>query len=137
MFNRNKPVLVAISGVNPVVLGSPSFGWVSGALASLAISGTVVCVFDLGENWRDYSLLQLTVTGTAALASIAESASDDGATNAQDLIATSGVPLALVLSAAGQAQGVAMVAGRYVRIAITNGGTAQGAGANVRLVAMP
>ncbi len=121
-------------------LTSPLAGnakWVSGTIASLAISGTATVIFDLGLDWQQYGLLQLTVTGTAALSAITERASDDGATDAQDLIASSGVPLVLTLAAAGQAQGVALVAGRYVRVAITNGGTAQGAGAGVRLVALP
>lgn len=112
-------------------------GWVSGVLAGAGAGAVRNIVFDLGLEWARYALAQITITGTAPLAGITERASDDGVTDAQDLIATSGVPLVLTLSAAGQAQGVAMVAGRYVRIGITNGPTAQGAGAGVRLVAMP
>lgn len=118
-------------------LRKPSWVPTSNVLASAGAGAVRTMVFDLGDDWDLYSLLQITVTGTAALASITERASDDGATDAQDLLAPAGLPLVLTLPAAGSAQGLALVAGRFVRVAVTNGGSAQGAGAAVRLVAMP
>jgi hypothetical protein len=111
--------------------------WVSGTLASLAISGQAVVIFDLGDDFEQYSVVQISIKGTAALAGIAEDSSDDGVTKHQSLIATNGSAMSLVLSAAGETTGVGMVSGRYLILTLTNGATAQGAGAMVRVVLNP
>ena len=145
------PVLVLLSGIlAPIDGGGPaqqSAGrealpgaggakWVSGNPASLAISGTSTVVFDLGADWQLYGLLQFHIRGSQALASINAYGGDD-VSAPWSLCATTGSALALTLTAAGTVVATAIPTGRFVRIVIVNGATAQDTTAAVRLTAHP
>jgi len=145
------PTLVLLSGVTlPIdgagpaqqsagreaLVGAGGAKWVSGNPASLAISGTSTVVFDLGSDWQCYGLLTLHARGSQALASISAFGGDDVAAP-WPLAATTGSALAMTLTAAGIAVATAMPTGRYVRVVLVNGATAQDATAAVRLTANP
>ena len=123
-------------GSEPVTLGGDAPGWVDGTIASLPISTAVVVRFDLGPDWRQYPLLQLNIKTTQAIVSAAAYASDDGTTNDAPLQAASG-GAPFFGTAAGDMPVVVLAASRYVRVAVNNSTTIQGATAQVRLVAIP
>jgi len=114
-------------------------GWVSGTLASLAISATATLVFDLGQDWAQYALAQINVKGTQAITSITAYGSDSATVTTTDrlLCATTGSALAMVLAAAGEVAATVLVSGRYIRIVIVNGGTAQASTAAVSVTQFP
>lgn len=56
------PTLVMEAGVNPVTPGGSVPGWVSGDIASLAASGSVSVIFDLGPHWDRYGMAAVAVT---------------------------------------------------------------------------
>lgn len=113
--------------------------WISGTIASLAISGAAKLIFDLGPDWHQYGLLAIAVKGNNAITSITCSASDDaGVSNASPLHSATGAgAVSLALAAAGDALALALPSGQYIVIDVVNGGTAQAATSNVRITAYP
>jgi hypothetical protein len=138
-------ILKMRSGVAAVGAGNGP-GWVSGDLASLALSATATIVFDLGPNWDQYNVVQLAVVPagpSSGLTAVKAFSSDDAVLSAATDVAlnncwatTFGVISAAV--AAPQSCDFSPM-GRYFIVQATNadGVNAQGAGAFVQLCAYP
>lgn len=78
------------SGVNAVAADGSSQipGWVSGNIASLAASGSINVIFDLGPNWDSYTILQCahsSVSGSSGITVGFVKSSTDGALTSDDL----------------------------------------------------
>ena len=140
------PVLVMETDVNPVAAGNGP-GWVSGTPANLADGASVVCVFDLGPDWGQYTVAQISTKSTVAtsLSAVQVAGSDNttwsdnrrcrsltNASDAQTLYAT-------VNTAGGAQQSLVKPSGRYLLVSITNTAAAgaQGASSKVAVTVYP
>lgn len=107
-------------------------------LANLAGAGSTTLVFDLGEGWRN--LRSVVVSGanlvTSAGGSCRATFSDDGTAtrqvNGMTPNSVSG-PLNYTGDLATMVYQI-LVAGRFLRVALTNGATGQGATAHLQVV---
>jgi hypothetical protein len=133
------------SGQNAIAVGNGP-GWVSGDIASLALSATATVIFDLGPNWDQYNCVQVGVVPAApssGLSAVQAFSSDDAVFSA-----TSDVQLNNVWGATYGALSAAITTpqtcifapmGRYFIVRATNadGVNAQGATAFIRITAYP
>jgi hypothetical protein len=138
-------ILKMRSGVAAVADGNGP-GWVSGGIASLALSATATIVFDLGPNWDQYNVVQLGVVPagpSSGLSGVAAYSSDDAVFNAAadvQLNTCWATSFGAVSAAVNAPQSCAFnPMGRYFIVRATNadGVNAQGAGAFVQLCAYP
>lgn len=146
-FMLRPPVLVMGTGVNAVTAGGARAGWVSGTPASLAASGSVNVVFDLGPDWAQYILVQTTVRSespSSGLDQVRFSGNDvpvlTGTRYLRDMQSSAGtVTWASVTTA--NAAGTFMVRpmGRYLIVAVHNAdaSNAQGPTTSITLAAYP
>jgi hypothetical protein len=115
---------------NAVVAGvvDSEGGWVSGSPASLAASGIVVCVFDLGENYRQYPFLVLYMMPVGlSTGLICEAVGSDDTTYATadfrlpivGALAT-GTAYFTTLTANGQVSAILKTSHRYCLVRVTN-----------------
>lgn len=134
------------SGQNAVAGGGSQPGWISGDIASLALSATATLVFDLGPNWDQYNCVQVGVIPagpSSGLSAVQAFSSDDAAFSAATDIQLNNVWGATygAISAAITTPQTCSFApmGRYFIVRATNadGVNAQGATAFVRITAYP
>lgn len=134
------------SGQNAIAPGGSQFGWVSGDIASLALSATATLVFDLGPNWDQYNVVQVGVVPAApssGLSAVQAYSSDDAVFNATtDVLLNNvwGATYAGISAAVATPQTCSFAPmGRYFIVRATNadGVNAQGATAFVRITAYP
>ena len=139
------PAQLFISGVAAVAGGGVTGGWVSGQIASLALSGSATTLFDIGPNWDRYNRVTFTVFPQApstGLTAIIVSGSDTVALNNErrprDINASApGSVNFAATSAAGSVSFSVRPIGRFVHVQATNadGTAAQGAAAKITMVA--
>lgn len=140
------PVLLMETDVGAVP-GGGAAGWVSGTIANLAASGFATIIFDLGADWRQYCLVDVTVTPvgpSSGLNPVQFTGSDTPAANGNrrrgSPMATGATTYFLNLATASSTQSVWMrPAGRYLVMTATNADAANalGAAAKVTLCAYP
>ncbi|MGM9480297.1 hypothetical protein ACS5PN_03795 [Roseateles sp. NT4] len=119
----------------------------SGSPASLAAGASVDCVFDLGPDWRQYTLVCVTVTSTAPAAQFASVfmvGSDTTANNSSRRLgpafsnAAGSWFVTTFTSASGAAEMHTRPKGRYLLVRINNEATnPQGSASKVTLTAFP
>jgi hypothetical protein len=133
------------SGQNAVAPGNGP-GWVSGDIASLALSATATLIFDLGPNWDQYNCVQVGVVPagpSSGLTAVQAFSSDDAAFSAAADVQLNNVWGATygAISAAITTPQTCSFApmGRYFIVRATNAdaANAQGATAFVRITAYP
>jgi len=113
-------------------------GWKSGQLANLGANATQTVVFDLGPNWNEYRQMMLSIVSTQAITNTTFSVSDDGQNAAHPAYAASlNAVLGPNINAAGTWCYCVVIDARYLILTFTNGPSAQGATASVRLAVMP
>jgi len=116
------------TGVNAVTAGGAKAGWVSGDIASLALSATVDCIFDLGPDFDQYVTVSVKIapigpsSGTTACT---VSSSDSVAANLnrrlRDPATAAGTMInAAVTVASGVGEFYARPHGRFLHVSITN-----------------
>lgn len=134
------------SGQNAIAPGGSQFGWVSGDIASLALSATATLVFDLGPNWDQYNVVQVGVVPAApssGLSAVKAYSSDDAVFSATtDVLLNNvwGATYAGISAAITTPQTCSFAPmGRYFIVQATNADAvnAQGATAFVRVTAYP
>lgn len=139
------PAKVFETNVAAVVAGLAGLGgWVSGSPASLAASGSVDCIFDLGQDWHQFPTVQV------AFVPVAPSTTSTALAVGSDTAAFNGNRPLVVAASAAAGTGVAAFTttaqswlvrpmGRYfvVRVANTDASNAMGAGAKVTITAYP
>lgn len=127
------PIKVFETDLNQVASGSKRGGWVSGSPASLGFGQGVNVIFDLGDDWDQYPLLNVMVSNsgpgtpmTVLLRSNDIPSPPAGASRAlRDISVSTLRPIADPVSAANVV-GAYLVynAGRYLIVQINNGDAA-------------
>jgi len=142
------PIKVFETDVAAVTAGAPGRGgWVSGSPANLAASGSVICVFDLGQDWHQYPNIQVSVSSTApssGLSGVQLYGSDNVTLNSarrlkESLVSGFSTIFASLTTANGAQQCFIKPMGRYLHVSLTNADAtnAQGATAKVTVAAYP
>lgn len=143
---KDLPIQVFETDVNPVVAGGDG-GWISGTPSSLAASATVLCLFDLGPNWRQYPFLQVAVFPSGpstGMNNIWIGCSDTptiGTTRRLNYASHAGIQQIYVTQNSSNGCGTfhSRPMGRYVGVSITNADATNplGASAKVTIAAYP
>ena len=141
------PIKVFETDVGAVAAGTPRGGWVSGSPANLAASASVNCIFDLGQDWHQFSSVALAIrsSGTSTgLNNIHASSSDTAALNTarrlKDVSQVSHNSIGgNITTAAGSQQAIVRPMGRYFVVSITNADSTnpQDASAKVTVACYP
>lgn len=116
------------TGQNAVAANSSQDGWVSGDPASLAASGTVTALFDLGPNWDNVGLIQVGVTPVAPSSGVTVTvkSSSDTTIDATDQIlnhangAAIGGAAAVSVTAAAPGSGWFRPMARFLAVVVVN-----------------
>lgn len=146
MPGPNPSILNMRSGQGAIAPGGSQFGWVSGDIASLALSATATAIFDLGPNWDQYNCVQVGVVPagpSSGLSAVQAFSSDDAAfTAATDVQLNNvwGATFGAISAAVTTPQTCSFAPmGRYFIVRATNADAvnAQGAGAFLRVTAYP
>lgn len=142
MINTN-PTLFMETGVAAVAaVASPTPGWVSGNPASLALSASVNCIFDLGPKWDQYSIVNVGISpvgpssgfSNISIASSATAALDSSRRLGYAFAAAAGnVLIASATVAAGAIQAVVRPLGRYLVVSVTNADGVNALGATAKV----
>lgn len=141
------PVKVFETDVGAVSAGTAQGGWVSGSPANLAASASVNCVFDLGQDWHQFTHVSLAIRPSGAstgLNNIQASSSDSATLNAarrlKDISQVNHNSIAGNITTAGGAQqAIVRPMGRYFIVSVTNADATnpQDASAKVTIAAYP
>lgn len=59
------PIIILRTGQNPGVAGQRDPCWISGDPANLGAAASVNALFDLGDNWRQYNMIQTAIVPNA------------------------------------------------------------------------
>lgn len=142
------PIKVFETGVAAVTAGlAGPGGWVSGNPASLALSASVDCLFDLGLDWSQYNKVAVSVLSVAPSSGFSgvqvSSSNTTSFNNSRMLNEVDGATFGQ-LNAAITTSGLGVTAcvkpmGRYLIVRLTNAdaANAQGATAKVTVGAFP
>lgn len=139
------PVLVMETGANQVSAGSGKPGWVSGRPSNLAAGGASVDVFfDLGPDWDQYAMVQVSIYPNTALTMTVQHSCSEAVSfeyskrpcfafqantgNATSFV-TSGSQVSYLVRPLGRVQGL--------RCTNTDGANSTGAAAKLTLAAYP
>lgn len=140
------PTFLAETDKNQISAGGSTPGWVGGTTANLAASSQVNIVFDLGQDWDQYSVIAAnafsqapSVSGLTVLWRSSDTTSLVGVTRAlRDMANTTMRPISDTFTTA-QAVGSYFLKpmGRYLIAQVTNADAtnAQGAGSKVTIAA--
>lgn len=132
------PMKILQTGVSAVAAGTEAGGWVSGNPASLAASASVTALFDLGQDWHQYSHVQVAVAPSgpsSGLTITGITGSDTSTANTRrplrgaDGAGFGAITSVSVPTAGGPLAGIMHPMGRYMHITVANadGANAQGA----------
>lgn len=133
------------TGVSAIGAGGPTGGWVSGDVASLAASATVICLFDLGPEWRKYDRLTVTVLPVApssGFSNVDTCFSDTTTRNSARRPPSIGISAATystnftssLTTAVGTVGNVLPIMGRYVHVQLTNADGVNALGATAKVI---
>lgn len=141
------PIKIFETDVGAVAAGTANGGWVSGSPANLAASASVNCVFDLGQDWSQFTHVSVAIrsSGTSTgLNNIQASSSDTATLNAsrrlKDVSQVNHNSIAgNITTAGGTQQAIVRPMGRYFIVSLTNADATnpQDASAKVTIAAYP
>lgn len=136
VLTRRLPVLVMETDVAQVAAGAGP-GWVSGTPAGLAAAGSTAVVFDLGPDWRQYTVAQVGVlpmgpssglSGVQAMGS--DNTSSNPARRLKDLSVVGSANSSFSISTASNGHGfIVRPFGRFLIVTMTNADAANALGA--------
>lgn len=137
------PTKIFETDVAAVSAGVATGGWVSGSPANLALSASANVLFDLGQDWHQYTSVNLAISSvgpSSGLSNVQVSSSDTNAINTnrrlKDIGAVGPGAIAASITTAGGVQQLSVrPMGRYLFVSVTNadGANAQGATAKITM----
>jgi hypothetical protein len=140
------PLKILETGVSAVTAGLAPGGWASGNPASLAASGSVTALFDLGQDWHQYSHVVISVASSGPSSGLTINRITGSDTSTENLrrpvrgadgAGFGAVSAVSVTTAAGALSGIVHPMGRYLFVTVTNadGANAQGATSGITIAA--
>jgi len=136
------PLKIFETGVSAVAAGTANGGWVSGNPASLAASANVTALFDLGQDWHQYSHVLVSVLSSAPASGLTLNRITGSDTNTENLKRTlrgadgagfGAVTNVSVPAAGGALTGIVHPMGRYVFVTVTNADATNAQGATTAI----
>lgn len=136
------PMKIFETGVSAVSAGTAAGGWVSGNPASLAASASVTALFDLGQDWNQYSHVVIAINPSgpsSGLTVTGITGSDTSTANTRrplrgaDGAGFGAITALSVPTAGGPLAGIVHPLGRYMHVTVANADAVNAQGATTSI----